>query len=201
MELEKDFYMTNADLEFDKALSSEMQNHSKFHWTPISVIEQAMQWFEADENTRILDVGSGIGKFCIVGSRLSKAQFTGVEKRQNLVDEANKLKSLNNTTNVDFVCSDIVDIDFKDFNAVYYYNPFCEQLALSDWIDKEIELNEEQFYEYQKYVVDQLKKMPINSKVVTFHSSELDISEHFIVEDIQFGGQLILWRRIDDQPR
>lgn len=181
------------DAAFDKVLKKSVQGHSYIHWTPIEVIQSAVDWLGTESENRILDIGSGVGKFCIIGAMNSRAHFTGVETRKNLVDEALDLKKELDLSNVDFVHSDIKEVDFKNFTSFYFYNPFCEHMALSGSIDDQIKFDEEAYYFYQDYVADQLKRTPKGTKLVMYCSPDLDISMDFDLKDMYFEGLLQLW--------
>ena len=105
-----------------------------------------------NEKAAILDIGSGIGKFCIVGAQISKATFTGIELRSNLVKEAAQIAKKLNIPNVSFINDDITNIGFEHFDAFYFYNPFGEHIAVADWIDKAIDFSEKQLFVLEKYV-------------------------------------------------
>ena len=181
------------DTAFDNALKKSVQGHSYIHWTPIEVIQTAVEWLGTKSENRILDIGSGVGKFCIIGAMNSRAHFTGVETRKNLVDEAFVLKKELKLSNVDFIHSDIKEIDFKNFTSFYFYNKFCENMAISGSIDDQIKFDEEAYYFYQDFVVDQLKKTPKGTKLVMYCSPDLDISIDFDLKDMYFEGLLQLW--------
>lgn len=191
------------DAAFENALKKSVQGHSYIHWTPIEVIKAAVDWLGMESATkdggraanRILDIGSGVGKFCLIGAMNSKAHFTGVETRKNLVDEAIELKKELKLKNVDFIHSDIKEIDFSDFTAFYFYNPFCELMALSGTIDDQIKFDEDAYYIYQDFVADQLKRTPKGTKLVKYCSPDLDISMDFDLKDMYFEGLLQLWEK------
>ena len=185
--------IAESDNTFDAALSKSTQGHSYIHWTPIEVIKTAVDWLGTGSANRILDIGAGVGKFCIIGSMNSLAHFTGVEIRENLVEEAIRLKSELNLSNVEFIHSDIKSIDFSNFTSFYFYNPFCELMALSGAIDDQIQFNEEKYSYYQDFVVDQLKRTPKGTKLVTYCSPDLDVSVDFDLKDMYFEGLLQLW--------
>lgn len=189
-EIEK---LNSTDAAFDAALKKSVQGHSYIHWTPIEVIQAAVDWLGTGSANRVLDIGSGVGKFCLLGAMNSRAHFTGVETRNNLVDEALSLKRELKLTNVDFLHSDIKEIDFKNFTSFYFYNPFCEHMALSGSIDDQIKFDEDSYYSYQDFVIDQLKDMPKGTKVVKYCSPDLDISMDFDLQEMYFEGLLQLW--------
>lgn len=183
------------DVAFDHALKKSVQGHSYVHWTPIEVIRTAVDWLGTESTNRILDIGSGVGKFCLIGAMNSRAQFTGVETRKKLVDQANSLKKELKLTTVDFIHSDIRQIDFSQFSSFYFYNPFCEHIALSGSIDDQISFDEDTYYMYQAFVEEKLKNMPRGTKVVSYCSPDLDISMEFDLHDMYFDGLLQLWIR------
>lgn len=191
------------DAAFENALKKSVQGHSYIHWTPIEVIKAAVSWLGTQSTNhdgkpstnRILDIGSGVGKFCLIGAMNSNAHFTGVETRKNLFDEAINLKKELKLKNVDFIHSDIKEIDFSNFTAFYFYNPFCELMALSGSIDDQIKFNEDAYYSYQDFVADQLKQTPKGTKVVKYCSPDLDISMDFDLKDMYFEGLLQLWEK------
>lgn len=185
--------IAESDNTFDAALSKSTQGHSYIHWTPIEVIKTAVDWLGTASSNRILDIGSGVGKFCIIGSMNSRAHFTGVEIRDNLFEESIRLKSELQLSNVEFIHSDIQSIDFNNFTSFYFYNPFCELVALSGRIDEQFQLDEEKYSYYQDFVVSQLKNAPKGTKLVTYCSPDLDISMDFDLIDMYFEGLLQLW--------
>ena len=181
------------DAEFDNSYPKRYQELSKIHWTPIEIVKLSVQWLSHKTNTNILDIGSGIGKFCIVGSLISNAKFTGVEIRETLVDEAQKVKKKFKTDNVKFLNENITDVSFNDYNSFYYYNPFCEQIATADWIDKTLKFSEIKFNQYKEHVRQQLKKALIGSRVVIYCSDNDVIPEGYSLSNIGYEGQLQLW--------
>ena len=72
-----------TDEEFDLIFPLEIRRKSATHFTPIKIAKAAAQFLATEPNIRILDVGSGAGKFCFVGALTTNAHFTGVEQRAN----------------------------------------------------------------------------------------------------------------------
>jgi hypothetical protein len=69
------------DRDFDSLFPDMYQEISDTHWTPVEIARRAAQLLVADSSTRVLDVGSGIGKFCLIGALTTSAHFVGVEQR------------------------------------------------------------------------------------------------------------------------
>ena len=121
---------------FDSNYLKKYQDISKIHWTPIEIIKLSVEWLSHDGDTNVLDIGSGVGKFCHVGALISGMKFNGVEKREHLYQESVRVMKQLNIKNISFINDNITCIDFTQYNSFYYFNPFCEQVASSDWIDK-----------------------------------------------------------------
>ena len=78
-----------SDWEFGHLFFDELARRlSEIHWTPVRVARRAAELLVTSPDSHILDVGSGAGKFCIVGSLSTGARFTGVEQRIELADQS-----------------------------------------------------------------------------------------------------------------
>ena len=112
-----------SDFIFDRAFSFEARELSGTHWTPIGVAMRAAHLLVDSPQARILDVGSGVGKFCFVGALRTPGHFTGVEQRQELLDEAQTLLRDSKIEHVAFLHSDAVHIDWSEYTGLYFFNP------------------------------------------------------------------------------
>jgi SAM-dependent methyltransferase len=185
-----------SDSVFDATIyPQEMQELSKTHWTPIRVATEAVRMLATTERTRVLDVGSGCGKFCLVASLLSKGSFVGVEIRQNLYEIANRKKEKLQADNVEFLLGDMSELNWTKFDAFYLYNPFYENVASYNLIDNAIPLTKEHFSRYTATVTAQLRKCKVNTRVVTYHGFGGDMpNDYFCEETKKIGsGELNLW--------
>lgn len=197
MDISTKYGYLESDDEFDKVFAERYQIISDTHWTPVEVIKTAVQWLEENKASRILDIGSGVGKFCVLGSIISKLSFIGVEKRKNLFHQAKKISAFFNTTNAFFINDNITNINFKEYDAFYYFNPFCEQIAHGDWIDKKPDFSEEKYLEYVDYVINELKDMPNGTMVITYYSNDLFLPISYKLKNMLYEGQLLLWIKED----
>ncbi len=181
---------------FNSLTSAEFSNHDEIHWSKFAIIKEVVSFLEKNNAKNVLDIGSGIGKFCLLGSMLSKIEFTGVEIRSSLHKESLRIKKLLNTSSVNFIQDDIKNVDFSPFDAFYYYNPFCEHIATKDIIDDCIELSEEKFYEYEDIIINKLDDLKIGTLVILHYTKTLFLSENYQLIDILADGELTYWRKI-----
>lgn len=183
------------DIEIELFYPEEYRKHSQVHWTPIEVAKQALDWLDVNKDTHVLDIGSGVGKFCSIGARNTNGRFTGVEIRKDLVDVANSVKKKLSIPNIEFIHSDITEINFQKYNSFYYYNPFCEYLAISDQIDDSISFSQEKYREYEDYVIEQFIDLPINTKVVTYFAETFTFPDSYELKELKHEGKLALWMK------
>src|SRR4030095_5525386 len=72
----------NAQL--DRILPLRWRRFSVMYWTPVHVARRAAQLLVTGADSQVLDVGSGPGKFCLVGALATLGHFTGVEQRPHM---------------------------------------------------------------------------------------------------------------------
>lgn len=186
-----------TDSLFDADYPETVRKHSFIHWSPVEIIETSIDWLELNEDSRVLDIGSGAGKFCIVGAMRSRAHFTGVEKRKDLVLASEKLASKHALNNVSFLEEDITSINFADYTHFYYYNPFCEYIAEFDRIDNTIIYDPDSFRKYEDYVIESFEKLPKGTRVVSYCSGTFPFPASYRLSNLLYDGKLALFVKID----
>jgi SAM-dependent methyltransferase len=189
----ENYFITKRDDDFDSMLSPYYREISKIHWTPIAVIEKVSEWLNAHSVKNLLDIGSGVGKFCLSAAKNSKIHFTGIELREELHQQAIELKDKMNLTNVKFKQSDIVEVPFTTYDAIYYYQPFCEHLCEAEWIEQDQEFSEEQFNQYESYVINELENCISGTLFISYCANKIEMPINFILTDMKFDGSLQLW--------
>ena len=151
---------------------------------------------------RVLDVGAGVGKFCIIAAHeVPRSRFVGVELRPHLVDIARQLAARFEISNVSFVQGDALGLDWAGFDAFYFYNPFAEHLFDPAFvIDHAIDLAAPNFLVYMMGVRARLAAARAGTRLVTYHgigapppAGYQRVSTHHVGPDI-----LALW--IKDTP-
>ncbi|MGK5088151.1 methyltransferase domain-containing protein [Bdellovibrionota bacterium FG-2] len=157
------------DCIFDQVYSDSIRGLSKRHWTPVRVALRIAALLVRNADTRVLDVGSGSGKFCIVGSLASPAHFTGVEQRPHFVEFAKKAAMEMTASRTEFIQGNMADLDWSIFDAYYLFNPFYENVNESIRIDWTVTLDTSKFKRYVRTVQTKLKAARVGTRVATYH--------------------------------
>lgn len=181
------------DEEFDEIYPASVRRKSKVHWTPVSVARIAAQLLVDRPGVKVLDSGSGVGKFCFVGAAVTRGVFTGVEQRKDLAELSNGLFEKYGLSNAYTIHSNITSINFKRYDAFYFYNPFMENLCKSHRIDDEVNLSIDYYKKYIGYVRRQLRDLPYGTRVVTYCSTGLKIPLGYCKVATYADGLLDLW--------
>jgi hypothetical protein len=117
--------LATLDLDFDRLVPHELQHLSTMHWTPAHIAVRAASLLCASKHTRVLDVGAGIGKVCTLGALSGEGTWVGVEQHAVLVDSARHLaRVLGVAGRTCFLQADAFSVDWSEFDALYFYNPF-----------------------------------------------------------------------------
>lgn len=119
---------TQADAIFDQIYPAEVRAVSRCFWTPARVAARVAQLLVRSPTTRVLDVGAGVGKFCIIGAAVTGATFVGVERRPRLVQFARQAADVCGVPSVSFISAEFHTLPVENFDALYFFNPFEENL-------------------------------------------------------------------------
>ena len=185
-----------TDEEFDRIYPENIQKLSRFHWTPVKVAQMALDLLNIQEGTTVLDIGSGAGKFCCLGGLFTEGQFVGVEENSDLINVSIQTVMDLNLTKVSFILGNIVNIDFKAFDAFYYFNPFSVQIAPIDGIDNQNNLSNSNYIRCEKYVQDQFANLKIGTRIVTYCSEDFILPSSYTQVTSELGGTLALWEKV-----
>ncbi|MEI9806579.1 MAG: methyltransferase domain-containing protein [Bacteroidota bacterium] len=186
-----------SDEMFNRIYPPEIQNLARRHWTPLSVARKAASFLAAQPYVRILDIGSGVGKFCLGAAHYKpRALYVGVEQRNNLVEYAETARSLLGLQNVSFIHGNFTQLNFKDYHHFYFYNSFYENLASTDKIDTSIDYSGELYNYYTRYLFKQLEQKPAGTRLATFHSLEDEIPQDYHVVGSEMDNLLKFWIKI-----
>jgi len=156
---------------FDHQLPRRMQLKSAIHFTPVAVARAAARLVAPRPGMRVLDVGAGTGKFCIVAAlEVPACTFVGVELRPHLVHLARKVATRLAVENVAFIEADALELDWSAYDAFYFYNPFEEHLHDTAFLlDRTLSFEPSKFFAYVAAVSERLAAAPLGTRVVTYH--------------------------------
>jgi SAM-dependent methyltransferase len=166
------------------------------HWSPAEACRAAAKLLKPRATDRVLDVGSGVGKFCVLASLSHRGQFVGVEQRKDLVRQAEAVAKHFEAPNASFIHADALELEWRDYQAFYFYNPFGElRFDMTRRIDHTVTYDPAKHKQSIITVRNKLLAMPAGTKVILHHGfgGRLpDKYEQTAVEPLE-EGDLELW--------
>ena len=185
------------DSAFDAVYPADIRRVSSQYWTPVDVALTAAQWLATRRCSRVLDIGAGPGKFCIVAGLALGRTLTGIEQRTHLV-EIGRAAAARYGASVDYVHGTIEALDASGFDAWYMYNPFGENLYdPAKQLDEEVELSALRYMHDLTIVEHWLDAAPADTHLITFHGFGGRIPTHYrlLREVRKRDGHLRLWHK------
>lgn len=182
------------DRDLDDVFPLEARRASKIHWTPVAVAAHAARLLADRPGATILDVGSGVGKFCLVAAATVRARIRGIEQRGHLVDIARRAAA-KLEVDVEFVHGTLDSQDPRKVDGIYLFNPFAENLSPTrDRIDNSVELTPERFRRDVDAMEHFLRGARIGTRVVTFCGFGGTMPEGYVLSLREWhGSHLELW--------
>ncbi len=185
------------DDEFDEIYPEDIRPMAFTHFTPVDMAIKAAKFLVQKPRTRVLDIGSGAGKFCMIGSVCTDGHFTGVEQRDNLHEMAKRIYQKYQLKNINFINANINQIDFSDYDAFYFFNPFYENIIQFEKIDDAVEVETNLYAEYSNYVKNQLDQMPVGTRLVTFYSAYDEVPKSYQLISNSDRQKISMWKKQD----
>jgi SAM-dependent methyltransferase len=186
-----------TDTHLNKLYPESIQLLAARHWTPLNIIQLVAPFLATHPGIRVLDIGSGAGKFCLAGAYYKPyATFYGVEQRKYLITHAENARDLLGLQNVHFIHSNITDLDFRQYHHFYFFNSFYENLMDNDKIDDEITCSTHLFTYYHRQLYKKLDKMPAGTRVATFHCLDNKMPPGYHIVDTKISTLLKFWIKI-----
>ena len=177
---------------FDRVFPRSLRARSELHWTPVDVARAAAALLVPAR--RVLDVGAGAGKACLIGGLTSPAMWIGVERDPVLVAAGNAAAvALGVDHRAHLVQGELAIADWSRFDGFYLYNPFGEALlATDDPLRRRAEWTAE-----VELVERQLRAARPGTRVVTYHGfgGQLDGAYAQISSQLLRESELALWVR------
>jgi SAM-dependent methyltransferase len=192
-EIQSNKWFTDDDT-FQNLYPHNIQKLADKHWTPLKVAEYAAEFLVPEDGVKVLDIGSGAGKFCLAASYYKPhGLFYGIEQRKDLLDSAVEAEYNLNLNNLSFLHGNFTQLDFTQFDHFYFYNSFHENIDGAEKIDHNIEHSQSLYNYYNLYLFNQLKKMPVGTRVATYHTWEEQIPPGYYIVRTLFDKLLKFW--------
>lgn len=183
-----------ADAAFDALFPAAHATRAATHATPIAVARQVCALLAGADGDTILDVGSGVGKMCLVGALVGPARWTGVEKHAGMVRIATRMASaLGVADRATFVHAHAAQIDWRPYAGVYLYNPLSEAV----FAERDVGRAELAHHADVRALEAALATLRPRARVVTYYGFGGDFPAGFELEEARPVGEdaLCLWIR------
>lgn len=165
-----------SDNKFNKLYPGYIQKVARKHFTSLGVAHMVAEFLAKEDGAKILDIGSGAGKFCIAAAYYTpKAFYYGVELRENLMVNAEIVRNKLGIKNAAFIKGSFADIDFTQYNHFYFYNSFYENIVDAGRIDESLSFSRDAYNAYNATLCDKLSQMPAGTRLVTFHVNTTEL--------------------------
>lgn len=181
------------DAEFDWLYPENYQVLSLNHWSPLSIARRAGNFLSLP-GSRVLDIGSGIGKFCLTAAHYHPHTcFSGVEQREDLIHFARQAQEYTGINNVSFIHANVTSLDFDEFDHFYFYNSFHENLDEFNRIDDTVKTSSELHQFYTEFLFKAFSTRPEGTRLATFHCQGIRLPEGYELMDSSSDGLLRLY--------
>ena len=182
-----------SDEVFDALFPAYIQKLSVKHWTPIAIALKAGAFLGGSPESRVVDIGAGIGKFCITAKAHFDGYFTGIEQRANFVKIGNRVIKKLGLKQVELLQGNFTEVDFTSYTGIYFYNSFHENIVIADSLDKKIERSEQLYKIYVECLEEKLIGMPIGMKLATYYMYESEMPDCYTLIETHFDRLLLFW--------
>jgi SAM-dependent methyltransferase len=159
------------DASFDQALPRYERDRSSQYWTPVAVSARVAAIFSERGARKVLDVGCGPGKFCVVAGALRPdLHVSGIEQRPRLVRLGKGLVRQFGLRNVELSTGDATKVSWESFDGLYFFNPFIEStLEPANRFDDDVDHSTRRFGAELLRVESLLARAHVGTLFVTYH--------------------------------
>jgi SAM-dependent methyltransferase len=186
-----------SDAKFDQLYPLSIQMLADRHWTPLAVARKAASFLAVEKGASILDIGSGVGKFCLAAAHYRPdAFYYGIEQRKRLVGYAEASRKRLGLENISFINGNFTQTDFRDYDHFYFFNPFYENILGTPKIDRSIDYSFELFNYYNRYLHEQLKQKPSGTRLASFHSLDEEMPRGYHIVGSEMDDLLKFWIKL-----
>jgi SAM-dependent methyltransferase len=183
-----------SDEDFNSLYPRPVRQVALKHWTPLDVAKKAASFLTTSPGEKILDIGSGAGKFCLAAAHyFPQYSFYGLEQRADLVQLCDELKEKLFLMNVSFINKNITEADWAPYRHFYFYNSFYENITGAQKIDDAILYSEKLYEDYNKFLLGRLMEKPSGTRIVTYHSFGLQMPSDYLLVNSELDDYLKYW--------
>ncbi|XDD41411.1 methyltransferase [Leptospira sp. WS60.C2] len=189
-----------TDQNWDSHLPLPYQSLSHYQWTPIQIVELTWEYLQKQTIRSVVDLGSGVGKFCLHLATLSKGRFpiVGIEDRSDLFTVSETLREKWNLSSVSFLNQSFLE-DFPLGHSHYYaFNPLYETMKASFSIDMQKEKSALLFLQSVQILKNHLFRCKVGTKLITYHGfggSVLPGYQLVLKKELEMG-EWAVWERV-----
>lgn len=186
------------DEKFDRVFGGRWRSASRGHWTPLDIARRVVERLDLQDGETLLDVGSGVGKFCLVGALQSPGTFLGVERRSELVGVAERARLRLGATGAQFLCRDVFHVDWAQYDCLYFYNPFEEHLTEPEGrLDNSVPFSPPEYLAAVASTKARLTRLKEGTRVVVFWGFGESMPEGFdlLHQETHGYGELEFWKK------
>lgn len=184
---------------FDQFIPHEDRRVSSEYWTPVVVATRAAQWLDYFGARSVVDIGSGVGKFCVAAALGSDCRFTGIEHRMRLVAAARALaRTFEVDDRVAFLESTMINAGWPKADAYYLYNPFGENLCRHEYqLDRDVELGIDRYKREISAAERFIEHAPRGTFLVTYNGFGGRVADSYeeVAVDRDLPYELRMWRK------
>ncbi len=189
-------YLRDDDA-FDALYPEGIRRVSRRFWTPLETARRGALLLADAGATKVLDVGSGVGKFALVAAAtVPRLRVVGIEQRAHLLEPARAASAKLGLSNVTFFQGDATDVSWSEYDGFYFYNSFAENLFdPSDRLDDRAVLSFARFARDVQRTYAALRVAKAGTAVVTFYGSSgrMPCSYELVHQAAAGSGWLRLW--------
>jgi hypothetical protein len=184
----------STDAKLQQLYPEPIRSLARMHWSPLYIAQKVVSYLAPNDHVKVLDIGSGVGTFCLAGAFYKPSvSFFGVEQRKNLIDHAECARKKLGFPNVHFIHRNFTQLDLCEYDHLYFYNAFFENLDGAEKIDNEMAYSNELYNYYNIYLYNQLEKMPIGTRVATYCSWDDEIPPCYHMIEAHYNKLLKFW--------
>lgn len=183
------------DFTFDRVFPASQRFRSWLHWTPVDVATRAVALLAPTPGRRVLDIGAGVGKLCLVGAATTTSMWFGIERDADMVRIAQAAAARMHVEHrTGFQHGDVASVDWGAFDAFYLFNPFAEVLYSGTG---DAHVRRERYVATIALVQRQLSSTDPGTRVVTYHGFGGEMPPCFdcVHRETAREDELCLWVR------